>query len=80
MKIRERTISLWSFLNSRKEFYLSGIPDTLKEVRSKDDPPKREILPETSISHMRFWVEHFGYYWKRQIPNISSNLEINSEM
>ena len=44
---------------------------------------RREILPETSVSHMRFWVEHFGYYWINQVPNLNElymGLEINSHL
>jgi len=31
---------------------------------------------------MRFWIEHFGYYWVKSVPNLefyNTSLEITSE-
>jgi myotubularin-related protein 1/2 len=80
-KVKTQTISLWSYLNYRKEIYRQHIRDNIVDIMSKKVKERREILPETSASKMRFWIEHFGYYWMKALPSMEYyqlNYEFNS--
>ena len=53
--VYERTVSLWTWLNSKKELYINPLffyEPTMTDV----------ISPETSVKFLRIWKEHFFYY------------------
>ena len=53
--VQNETVSLWSYLNSKKEQYLNFF-------YSDNDDADNILIPNVSMNHMRFWKEHFLYF------------------
>ena len=57
-KIRQKTTSIWSFINSNKDMYVSclrdGLGDNMETFRT-------QIMPDTSFVNLRFWKEFFSF-------------------
>lgn len=75
LKIKQRTTSIWSFINSNKDMYVSclrgGLGDSVEFF-------KTQIIPDTSFVNLRFWKEYFSFcsisaFDKPQFNNVEMN-------
>jgi len=76
-QIREKTTSIWSFINSNKGVYTSclqaGLEDNVNHF-------KKQISPSTSFVHLRFWKEFFCFNHAKSVERpFVKNVEMNSE-
>jgi len=63
LKMEERTVCVWSFLNSQKEKYYN----TYYKTPEENNPII--LNPSHHLKHLRLWEEHFLYYSKLSKPN-----------
>lgn len=56
-KIKEKTLSIWSFILARKKKYLNPL--------YKEDS-QRILFPYLSKKYLKVWEEYFGYYYLAQ--------------
>jgi len=73
--IKDKTISLWSFLNSQKEKYLN--PFYMKS----DELETLNMRPSGLSKHLRLWEEHYLYYSYLSKPQyrLFENIQFNRD-
>jgi len=63
LKMEERTVCVWSYLNSQKEKYYN----TYYKTPEEENPII--LNPSHHLKHLRLWEEHFLYYSWLSKPN-----------
>ena len=76
-QIKEKTTSIWSFINSNKSIYTSCLQTGLEDNVSQF---KKQISPSTNFVHLRFWKEFFSYNHAKSVERpYLKNIEMSSE-
>lgn len=70
-QLETRTISLWSYLNSQREKYLSPFYDTVI------DHSNLILRPSSHLKYLRLWEEYFLYYSWLSKPNYNLSEKIS---
>ena len=76
-QVKDKTTSIWSFMNYHKAMYVSCLKNGLGEHINLF---KKQITPEASFVSLRFWKEFFCF--TNMLPlekSDTNNLEINGK-